>query len=97
VGKHDTLMEVAALLNKLCRPMTAKMYLFTIVAKASGRLMWSCGSIVVTLRRMCTRGQFSALLCYSRYVICDMFLQNIKVNLYLNRPNICSTQYVNAN
>jgi len=63
VGKHDTLMEVTALFNQLYRTMSTKMYLFTIVANASGRLVWSYGSIVVTLRRICIRKQFSALLC----------------------------------
>jgi len=55
VGKHDMLMEVTVLFNQLYRTMSAKMYLFTIVANASGRLVWSYGSKVVTLRRMCTR------------------------------------------
>jgi len=49
------LMEFTALFNQLNRTMSAKMYLFAIVANASGRLVWACGSIVVTMRRMCTR------------------------------------------
>jgi len=91
-------MELSALFTQLYRTMSAKMYVSFYDRRKRG---WSPRVVLPQysgyIEKNVRKKQFSALLRYSRHLICDMFLQDIKVTLYLNKPNIPrSTMYINA-